>query len=351
MVRSVSQDWQLWGTFSVADHRRMQAFVADVLVYDRLLIPVPVDEDVERWESRDWRPDQQRQIIDVLKEGDPHRVEEVPWTSWWETEFAERKEEFAAGVAGEVSEIQDAKRANPNTFGQYVERRILADYRNPARDIAILQGVPPINVDVVAAYGSIDDFIREFDAVEITEIRGRPDQLLGGFVWSFAVPAESDRSDLDLLKRAVDFANQPEVRGYRMAFHRWRRDMLISGFTADRASEQLRHDINAYASWVRRRRVTTRARGAYLVAGITAGIAAAIMPLVGLDIAGAAVGAGAAAVPVVGPVTARLFRGSRPPVAPSNSPAALFWEAQRAMILRMHSYVVDHPVCVCVFRI
>jgi hypothetical protein len=328
----VGPDWQLWGTFSVADHRRRRAFVADVLVYDRLLIPVPVDKDVERWELRDWRPDEQRQIIDVLKEGDPRRVEEIPWTSWLEESFVKRKAEFAAGIASDLSLIQDAKRANPNTFGQYVERMILADIRNPAHDIAMLQGVPPMNVDVVAAYGSIGDFTREFGAVEITQVPDRPDPLLGGFVWPFAVPAESHRSDLDLLKRAVDFANQPEVRNYRMAFHRWRRDVLTSGLSPASASEQLKQEIHAYADWVRRQHVTTVSRGAYLVASVAAGVAAAILPIVGADIAGAAIGSTAAVAPVIGPVTAGLFRRRQPPVDPANSPAALFWKAQKAML-------------------
>lgn len=327
----MNQDWQLWGTFSVADHLRKRAFVADVLIYDRLLIPVPVPEDIERWESRDWRPDQQRQIIEVLKEGDPSRVQEIPWTGRWEEEFAERKEKLAAAAAHDVSEIQDAKRANPNTLGQYLERLFLVDYRNRTGGDGILQGVPPMEVGVVPAYGSIDDFIRGFDAAEINEIQGRPDRLLGGFVWPFAVPADSKRSDLDLLRRAVDFANREEVHNYRMAFHRWRRDMLMHGFTTDSALEQLRDQTAVYASWVRRQGVRTIASGACLVAGVGAGVAGAILNLVGPLEAGAAVTAGAAAAPVIGPVTARLFRGRRSLVSPANSPAALFWQAQKAV--------------------
>jgi hypothetical protein len=333
-IRSVSQDWQLWGTFSVADHRRKRAFVADVLLYDRLVIPVPVHEDIKRWKSRDWRPDQQRRIIDVLKEGDPRRVEAIPWTSQLEEEWAKSKANYAALVAEDVSMIQEEKSANPNTLGQYLEREILRDYRNPANDAAMVQGVPPIKVDVVAAYGRKADFIHEFNAVEITEIRDSPDYLLGGFVWPFAVPAENDRSDLDLLKRAVDFANQPEVQDYRMAFHRWRRDMLDmlrSGGTAGSASAQLQHEIDAYAEWVRRRRVRTIAKGASLIVGVAAGIAAAILPVTGSDIAAAAIGSGGAVLPVIGPVKARLFRGRQPRFVPADSPAALFWEAQRAL--------------------
>jgi len=45
-------DPEFWGTFSVADHRRRRAFVADVLLYDRVAIPVPDGADeVERWRS------------------------------------------------------------------------------------------------------------------------------------------------------------------------------------------------------------------------------------------------------------------------------------------------------------
>src|SRR6476620_877169 len=35
-------DSQLWGTFSVADHLRRTPFVADVLLFDRLIVPVPI---------------------------------------------------------------------------------------------------------------------------------------------------------------------------------------------------------------------------------------------------------------------------------------------------------------------
>ena len=33
--------YELWGTFSVMDHLREGAFLAEVIMYDRLLIPVP----------------------------------------------------------------------------------------------------------------------------------------------------------------------------------------------------------------------------------------------------------------------------------------------------------------------
>ncbi len=46
-------DVSLWGTFSVVDHLRRRPFVADVLLYDRLVVPVPDgDEEVKRWRDR-----------------------------------------------------------------------------------------------------------------------------------------------------------------------------------------------------------------------------------------------------------------------------------------------------------
>jgi len=38
-----------WGAFSVVDHKDARKFAADVLVYDRLLLPIPVDSDREHW--------------------------------------------------------------------------------------------------------------------------------------------------------------------------------------------------------------------------------------------------------------------------------------------------------------
>ncbi|MEP7107401.1 MAG: hypothetical protein ABI760_05450 [Ferruginibacter sp.] len=39
-----------WGTFSVMDHQRPGAFVSEILLYDRLVNPVPSDKgERKRW--------------------------------------------------------------------------------------------------------------------------------------------------------------------------------------------------------------------------------------------------------------------------------------------------------------
>jgi hypothetical protein len=62
-------DWELWGTFSVGDHLRRRAFVADVLLYDRLVVPTPPasePEEEKRWVDMGWEPEHQRKLLDLL---------------------------------------------------------------------------------------------------------------------------------------------------------------------------------------------------------------------------------------------------------------------------------------------
>jgi RNA polymerase sigma factor (sigma-70 family) len=69
-------NWQLRETFSVADHLQARAFVADVLVYNRLLVPVPDGSDSDGSEKQCGKPALQRTKLDILKDGGV-RVEEI----------------------------------------------------------------------------------------------------------------------------------------------------------------------------------------------------------------------------------------------------------------------------------
>jgi hypothetical protein len=81
---------ELWGTYSVRDHLRRRAFVADVLLYDRLVIPrppTPEEErpqpgkitEVTRWGQAKWKPGRLANLLDILREGD--LIIEVPWAA------------------------------------------------------------------------------------------------------------------------------------------------------------------------------------------------------------------------------------------------------------------------------
>src|SRR5271168_359035 len=82
---------QHWGTYSVRDHIGSRAFVADVLLFDKLVIPRPATEQellaeggqsagedqLEHWRRMKWKPDRQRELLDILGEFD--LAIELPW--------------------------------------------------------------------------------------------------------------------------------------------------------------------------------------------------------------------------------------------------------------------------------
>jgi hypothetical protein len=65
----------LWGCYSVRDHLEPRAFVADLLLYDRLVVPVPTDKDRGRWVHLKWKPGRQQRLLEAAA---PF-VERVEW--------------------------------------------------------------------------------------------------------------------------------------------------------------------------------------------------------------------------------------------------------------------------------
>src|SRR6266487_250237 len=47
-----------WGTLSVRDHLDTRGLVGDLVLYDRLVFPVPPDEEERlRWDGQGWKPE------------------------------------------------------------------------------------------------------------------------------------------------------------------------------------------------------------------------------------------------------------------------------------------------------
>jgi hypothetical protein len=301
----------LWGTFSVVDHLRTQPFVADVLLYDRLVVPVPSDDaEAARWSARHRQPDLQTDLIGILGA----HVVPVPWSLQlhddWAARYGEQSksepgdagvvEELAHAVAFDANNViaarepsataQHTRAENPDDPGLMITRMVLVDHINEQRDRAMLARIPTASeVEAVAAYGSYRDF-RERRGELVTTPR-ESELPVFAFNWPFLVPNDTTRPSRDLLKQAVELADTDEVARWREAVQRWRRDTLLRGLSDVQAREELGGLIHDYGRAARRLRIATRTRWAVGLTGAVAGIAAAaIFPPAGVVAATAVLG-------------------------------------------------------------
>jgi hypothetical protein len=295
-------DWELWGTFSVGDHLRRRAFIADVLLYDHLVVPAPPEDDDDewrRWRKMGWVPGRQRRILDLMGK---KRVVEVPWTpghrEGWEslyqqargTERAIVRNNIAHAVAGDASVIVEQRKEFKTRGGRpeevddlahFTTRGYLVDWWNQRRDTALFMGIPEVSVDAVAAYGSYSAFGRDHH-IAVEKLHENPrSQALYLFGWELLVPNDSRLSDEDLLKQALELSDLDETKRHRQAFHRWRREATLAGKTHDEALKDMEELINDYRAAVRKSKITTGAKYGFAVisAGATLAAATAFPPI------------------------------------------------------------------------
>ena len=315
-------DWELWGTFSVGDHLRRRAFVADVLLYDRLVIPTPPESDTteeQRWCDMGWRPERQQRILKLIGQD---RVIRVPWTqghrNGWEalylkargkerfnTSGGETRSRMAEAVAADVSRTVTARESfdwqgfknrgglpeEVDKLAHLTSREYLVDWSNLKSDTKLFTGLPKVEVDAVAAYGSYSAFSRDH-RVELSATQQTPqERLLQLFGWEFLVPSDSRLSDENLLKQALELADLDETKEHRKQFHLWRREVLLTGKPANQAIREMSEAIDDYRAAVRKSKVKHGTEYAFAIASATLGVAAVALPPLGIPAAFAGLGA------------------------------------------------------------
>jgi hypothetical protein len=105
---------EVWATYSVRDHLAEKAFIADVMLYDKLVIPVPAADDMERW-SANWNPERQEMLIKILGS----RAVQVVWDADWRAKW-QQKLNAAETVSGMTS--VEAMRLTPNALMEKVPK-------------------------------------------------------------------------------------------------------------------------------------------------------------------------------------------------------------------------------------
>ena len=239
---------ELWGTFSVRDHLAEHAFVADVLLYDRLLIPTkPENADPKDWPEM-WAPERQKRVLGLL--GDLAFA--IPWSdyrheAWERTYEAEKKrnrttrrelvQNAALDILDAKKEVAQAQRDEEAAY--YATRRVLADaVHSPTGDrlfqrlLATEKARPGSEVEAVAAYTSFDAFSAEVPVETKEGEKEQPENTskepmiapTAIFGWDFFLPDSDERgedADLRLLERAVKLANDPGFIESRGRLYDW----------------------------------------------------------------------------------------------------------------------------------
>lgn len=290
---------QVWGTFSVKDHCEPGAFVAEVMLYDRLVVPVPPDDDDEerkRWTMNNWQPERLDVLRGILKE----RIREVPWTKYRQESWKNRYE-AGKGVANETG-----------------------DWAFAATRTELLSDLPPnvTGVQAVTNYTSVDEFENEVglhQTLEMPQYGGAAMAILGH---EFLVPNDPKWSYEDLLREARDLSSEPVFRRKRASFWRWQREFLGEKGITDQSAirdavDEMQYLLDAEQALIRRKHIKTGTQFAFLVGSITLGMLAA--PLAPLAIGGAFLSVGQF-------VTDKLLEESKDD---SNKPVALLRDIRK----------------------
>jgi hypothetical protein len=321
----------------VADHLRRRAFVGDVLLYDRLVVPVPNGEqEAERWRVLRRRPEAQARLLEIL---DDHAIA-VPWSVERAQQFERRYDEIrgtdagatsaavrddvAAAVSFDASNVAGARHQqmqqraalpsapDPDDPAFLATRMVLVDEFGSNRDKALVHRLPLApEVEAAVAYGSYRRFRADRGALGPV---GAQDPVYT-FTWPFFAPSDPARSDEDLLRQAVELADAEEIKDWREAVQRWRQNCVLRGESDADALRDLEDLIRAYGDQARRRRIRVGLRYGFAV---TAAVAGAV----------------AVAVPPVGAAAAVFGLGSLIPdhqIPKRLTAAAMFYEARRKL--------------------
>lgn len=282
---------QLWGTLSVRDHCRRGAFISEVLIYDRLLIPVVATAaDLEkeaqatgekidarklakvewqRWEEAGWDPARQTLLTSVLRSKD--RVDLVPWTFARQSEWrAKMKATFA-----------DARRDGYFLTGSILER--FAPHMARA-------------VVAVSQYHTLEE-LRSGEGIRRLEPHEplASNTLLAVLGHELLVPDDPDHDDFRFLDEALDVASDPKYQACRRNLYEWQQQFVRSDYTDARsikaAVEKMNDLVHELRTATERQRRWRWSKQLFAFLGVGSKVAAAMPPAAPLFLGGGAVAA------------------------------------------------------------
>jgi hypothetical protein len=203
---------RLWGCYSVADHLAERAFVADLLLYDRLLIPTPAPDDRKRWEAA-WDPERQEDLLNILGPF-AERIEwSAPLRDKWEEAWSTRALAHDADSAYQWTRVVISQQ-----LGQEVvttgDVRAVAVYASPDRfhrEWRLVRSPLFLRQATTVAPGELTQVMRATEAQQ--------EELAKLVVTQLVVPDDESLDDYEVLKRTVELVGRPGIAERRAEFH------------------------------------------------------------------------------------------------------------------------------------
>jgi hypothetical protein len=300
--------FETWGTFSVADHLSPRAFVADVLLYDRLVIPVPDDKERERWTQLGRLPEVLDRKLLILEQPSRRRPEDslvtrVPWTEDFRADLDRRYEDERRAAREGIADLSE---------GEAMDRGIVADW---------MKSGDPSTPEIVPAYTSYAAMNTDWKPVSTAgDHVARPDDRLAGVIgWEFFVPEDSALDDDGALAEAVELAQRKEFREARAEFHAFRRDATRQGASPKQFRREFETLLARYQEQTAKTKHRTRTLNAFVLVGASTSLVGAIaVPPLGI------------AAAALGLATIGVEKGWRSPRGTQQARAlAMFHDAQK----------------------
>ena len=285
----------LWGTLSVIDHKRPHAFVAELGLFDALVVPVPPSgADAQAWSAENWNGALQAELLDAIPD---HKLRRVPWDATQRGRWAQRRE--AALATLDVGMIREQRRQavaagrsvdDFNNSASALSRYLLQDYINAEKDRALVTGMPDYAVTVIPAYDGPRAFVaaqQDEEGAAAQAEQPRQARLLQAFQWEFFAPSNEDRpgqalSHRQLIEATLALEALPEVREHRRAFRAWTGEQAMRGTEPGEALEKMEEMLDRYARAVKGTGISVTTRRACGVVEVGSAAAAVWQPWFGV---------------------------------------------------------------------
>lgn len=243
-----------WGTFSVNDHCADRAFIADVMLYDHLVIPVPPAGKEQEWVDNGWQPKKQEALLKILGK----RAVRIEWN---EEKRGLWKERFKA-----------AKRVGRDTEAWAFQ----------STRTELTQNLPAhvMGVEAVSAFQSIDELEQELGMhpVPASQLTFLPPGAVTAIIaHEFLVPDEPGWSHEDLLREAINLSSDRQFRRKRGSLWRWQWDyvdgklVLTDRAAIESALEEMQDLVADERHELEKSDLAMATKFAFLVGGLTVG--------------------------------------------------------------------------------